>query len=162
MRRFTSTLLATYYRPQSAHVATFFVLVALLGTTLWLVLPLKKRYGILVGISTNANTNSIKFIAVFSWSQGYTKRLVRIVILVPQLFRCQPFCIANLESKEQAKVLFGMSCYYICILHLSIDTTGDSFCLFQRRNKERRQYLTDIVSGKIENDEGITSDTSRR
>lgn len=149
------SLLLTFFRSQTAYVATAYILVSLLGAILVVALPLKESYGILAGIFLT-NSTGLAFILAFSWCQssaaGYTKRLVRTIMwsisfgvvntIAPQIWRAQ--------DKPRYYLAWGIqiggSWVAAPIILLVIRQ------ILSRRNKARKQLLQVIDSGKIEDE----------
>ncbi|CCH45860.1 putative membrane protein [Wickerhamomyces ciferrii] len=155
------SLCLVYFRTQSAHVGTFFALIALLGGIIAVAIPFRYNYGILAGIFlTNSNANT--FIMAFSWSQssaaGYSKRLIRTVIwsvfygasnlAAPQIWKAK-----DKPRYRPAWIIMIICSWFLAPLILQVIRF-----ILARRNKQRLQLLQDIKDGKIEDPHGfITS-----
>lgn len=154
------SLALAYFRSQSAHVSTFFALVALLGGLIAVSLPLHNSYGILAGIFlTNANANT--FISSFSWSQssaaGYSKRLVRTVfwsvsygvvnMVAPQLWRSK-----DKPRYYPAWAVMNVGSWFLAPLVLQVIRF-----ILSRRNKVRLQLIKDIEEGKVDDEHGFVT-----
>lgn len=156
----SGSIALSVFRSQTAHVSTFYALLALVGGIIAVAMPLHNSKGILAGIFlTNGNANA--FIASFSWSQssaaGYSKRMVRTVVwsisygvvnlVAPQIWRAK-----DKPRYHLAWIIMIVCSWFLAPLILQIIRF-----ILSRRNKERLKLLKDIEENKTEDHQGFVT-----